>query len=61
MLGKAMDLAAKGSLAKVWTDTAGVRPGGTRGGRMLRFAEADTDSEICIRNSAFGFVLSTLP
>ena len=34
----------------------GVRPGGRRVGRMLRFAEADTDSA-----SAFGFVLLTLP
>ena len=56
-----MDLAAKGSLAKVWMGCAGVRPGGMRGGRMLRFAEADTASAICIRNSAFGFVLLTLP
>ena len=64
MLGKAMDLAAKRSPAKVWTDTVRVRPGGTRGGRMLRFAEADTDfgnlhSEYCIRLCAFNTALAT--
>ena len=58
-----MDLAAKRRLRKgqagpCWTmlDHAGPRPGGRRGGRMLRFAEADTDSasafRLCASNTA---------
>ena len=42
-------VAAKGGSDK----SEKFRPGGTRGGRMLRFAEADTVSAICIRNTAF--------
>ena len=47
-----MDLAAKGGLEKVLQRCAGVRPGGMRGRRMLRFAEADTDFGFCTLNSA---------
>ena len=45
-----MDLAAKGSLAKVWRGLDGVgwgRPGGRCDGRILRVAEADTDFGFC--------------
>ena len=56
MQGKTMDLVAKRKLRKGWMGLVGPRPGGRRDGRMLRFAEADTDSA-----SAFGFVLLTLP
>ena len=34
-------------LKEVWKEQAGVRPGGMRDGRMLRFAEADTDFGFC--------------
>ena len=46
-----MDLAAKRRLGQGWRRLEKVRPGGRRGGRMLRFAEADTD---------FGFRISAL-
>ena len=35
-------------LAGVGMGLAGPRPGGTRGGRILRFAEAESDFGICI-------------
>ena len=53
MRGKSLDLAAKRrsgeGLERVWKRCGkgwpNPRPGGRRGGRMLRFAGADTDSE----------------
>ena len=42
-----MDLAAEGGLEKMFSRCAGVRPDGSRGGSMIRFAESDSDSEIC--------------
>ena len=42
-----MDLAAKRRLGEGWMGWVGPRPGGRRGGSMIRFAESDSDSEIC--------------
>ena len=53
MQGKVMDLAAKRRLGQGWSGLVGVRPGGMRGGRILRFAEADTASASAFRLCAF--------
>ena len=50
-------------VGKGWKRLERPRPGGRRGGRMLRFAEADTDfgnlhSEYCIRLCAFNTALA---
>ena len=42
-----MDLAAKRRSVGGWLGLVGVRPGGSRGRHMLRFAEADTDFGFC--------------
>ena len=56
-----MVLTAKRRFGRGWPGLERPRPGGRRGGSMIRFAESDSDSEICIRNTAFGFVPLTLP
>ena len=53
-----MDFAAKRRLGQVRLGLDGVRPGGRRDGRMLRFAEADTDFGFCIRLCAFNTALA---
>ena len=47
-----MDLAAKRRPGVGWLGLAGVRPSGSRGRRILRFAEADTDFGFGRLNSA---------
>ena len=51
-----MGLGAKRSVFSGWKRLDGVGPGGTRGGRMIRFAESEAESArlIC-------FVPLTLP
>ena len=46
-----MIFGAKRRLGEVRVGLDGVRPGGMRDGRMLRFAEADTDFGFCRLNS----------
>ena len=53
-----MDLAAKRRLREGWMGLVTTRPGGMRGGRMLRFAEADTDSASAFRLCAFNTALA---
>ena len=51
-----MDLADKRRVGRTRMDQDGVRPGGRRVGRILRFAEADTASasafRLCASNTA---------
>ena len=55
MQRKSMDLAAERRSGKGWRRLDIPRPGGMRDGRMLRFAEADTDFGFCKTDFVTGF------
>ena len=55
MLGKSKEKLLKRRLGEGWMGSGRGWPGGMCGGRILRFAEAESDFGIC----SFGSVLST--